>query len=86
MIIDTHLHVWSGDFVRFPFANGRTESEGAPVELLLETMESAGVHRAVIVQPIHYLYDNRYVADCLRRFPDRFAAIGLVNRQAPDAP
>ncbi len=86
MIIDTHLHVWSDDFSRYPFAEGRQASEGAPVELLNETMAEAGVDKAVIVQPIGYLYDNRYVADCLRRFPGKFAAIGLVNRNAADAP
>lgn len=86
MIIDSHLHVWSGDFERFPFAAGRRETEPAPVELLNEEMAAAGVDRAVIVQPIHYLYDNRYVADCLRRFPGRFAAIGLLDHKAPDAP
>ena len=32
------------------------------------------------------MFDNRYVADCLRRFPGRFAAIGLVAPKAPDAP
>jgi len=86
MIIDTHLHVWSDDFERYPFAEGRTVAEGAPVELLNETMAEAGVDRAVIVQPIHYLYDNRYVAECLKRFPGKFEAIGLVDRHAPDAP
>ena len=86
MIIDTHLHVWSDDFARYPFAEGRKETEGAPVELLNETMAEAGVDRAVIVQPIHYLYDNRYVADCLRRFPGKFTAIGLVDRHASNAP
>ena len=35
--------------------------------------------RAVIVQPIHYLYDIRYVADCVKRFPGKFAAMGLVE-------
>ena len=86
MIVDSHLHVWSGDFARYPFAEGRGEAEPAPVELLDETMAAAGVDRAVIVQPIHYLYDNRYVADCLRRFPGRFAAVGLIDQKAADAP
>ena len=49
-------------------------------------MAEAGVDRAVIVQPIYYRYDNRYVAECLRRFPGKYAAIGLVDRHAPDAP
>ena len=86
MIIDAHLHVWSDDFERYPFAEGIDKKEGASVELLNETMEEAGVDKAVIVQPAYYLYDNRYVAECLRRFPGKFAAIGLMDRHAPDAP
>ncbi len=86
MIIDAHLHVWSDDFESYPFAEGVEEKEGAPVELLNETMDEAGVDKAVIVQPVYYLYDNRYLAECLRRFPGKFAAIGLVDRHAPDAP
>ena len=86
MIIDTHLHVWSGDFEKYPFAPDRKEADPAPVELLLAVMGAAAVDRAVLVQPIHYLYDNRYAADCLRRFPDRLAAVGLIDQKAPDAP
>ncbi len=86
MIIDTHLHVWSDDAERYPFAAGRTQVGGGSVELLNQTMDEVGVDKAVIVQPIHYLFDNRYVADCLRRFPGRFAAIGLVDPKTPDAP
>ena len=86
MIIDTHLHVWSDDAERYPFAEGRAQVSGGSVELLNQTMDEVGVDKAVIVQPIYYLFDNRYVADCLRRFPGRFAAIGLVNPKAPDAP
>ncbi len=85
MIIDTHLHVWSDDAARYPFAEGRTQVGGGSVELLNQTMDEVGVDKAVIVQPIYYLFDNRYVADCLRRFPGRFAAIGLVDPKAPDA-
>ena len=85
MIIDTHLHVWSEDAERYPFAEGRTQVGGGSVELLNQTMDEVGVDKAVIVQPIYYLFDNRYVADCLRRFPGRFAAVGLVDPKAPDA-
>jgi len=53
---------------------------------LNEHMTEAGVEKAVIVQPIHYLYDNRYVADCLARFPGRFAAVCLVDPKEPAAP
>lgn len=85
MIIDTHLHVWSADTDSYPFFGGRQPSSDGSVELLNKVMSAAAVDRAVIVQPIYYLYDNRYVAACLKAFPGRFSAIGLVDCQAPDA-
>ena len=86
MIVDSHLHVWSADFERYPVAEGREPREAAPVELLNEEMAAAGVDQAVIVQAIGYMHDNRYVAECLRRFPGRFAGTGLIDHKAPDAP
>jgi predicted TIM-barrel fold metal-dependent hydrolase len=88
VIIDSHLHVWSDDESLYPYGDVSRPKAGdrASVELLNEHMAEAGVEKAVIVQPIHYLYDNRYVADCLARFPGRFAAVCLVNPKAPSAP
>jgi L-fuconolactonase len=88
VIIDSHLHVWSDDESQYPYGEVSRPQTGsrASVELLNEHMAEAGVEKAVIVQPIHYLYDNRYVADCLARFPGRFAAVALVDPKAPSAP
>ncbi len=85
MIIDPHLHVWSDDEVAYPFGQSRPNQPGS-AELLLKTMAQAGVEKAVIVQPIHYLFDNRYVADCLKKYPKRFAAQALVDPTKPEAP
>ena len=79
MIIDSHLHVWSDDIQRYPFAGGKVVDEAGSAELLLETMAAHGVEKAAIVQPIHYLYDNRYVADTLKKYPGKFAAIGVLS-------
>ena len=86
MIIDSHLHVWSDDQDRYPFEGGRKDAAPGSTELLLETMHEFGVDKAVIVQPIHYLYDNSYVADSLKKYPGKFAAMGIMDRHAPDAP
>jgi len=88
VIIDSHLHVWSDDESLYPYGEVSRPETGAraSVELLNEHMAEAGVEKAVIVQPIHYLYDNRYVADCLARFPGRFAAVCLVDPKEPAAP
>jgi len=80
LIIDTHLHVWSSDYDRYPVSDGKPSGEDGSVEFLNGKMDEAGVDRAVIVQPRHYLFDNSYVADTLKRYPGRFAAVGLVDQ------
>ncbi len=85
MIIDPHLHVWSDDEETYPYIASRPRQPGS-AEFLLETMAKSGVEKSVIVQPIHYLFDNRYVADCLKRYPGRFAAQALVDPTTPEAP
>ena len=88
MIIDSHLHVWSDDEHRYPSGEVAQPARGemASVELLGDHMSVAGVDKAVIVQPIHYLYDNRYVAECRVRCPGRFAGVALVDPKGPAAP
>ena len=84
MIIDPHLHVWSDDEETYPYGPSQPSQPGS-VELLFETMAESGVDKAVIVQPIHYLFDNSYVADCIKKYPDRLAAQALVDPTLPDA-
>ncbi len=84
MIIDSHLHVWSDSNEPYPFH--KTPRRPGSVELLIDTMNEAGVDKAVIVQPSNYLYDNRYVAESMRRYPGRFAGVALVDPHAVDAP
>jgi L-fuconolactonase len=69
-IVDGHLHVGLAKY--------------RPVEDLLKVMEQHGVARAVLVQFIGNI-DNTYLSECLRRFPGRFAAIGIVDTAQPDA-
>jgi predicted TIM-barrel fold metal-dependent hydrolase len=49
-------------------------------------MERHGVDRMVLVQVRYYGWDNRYLADWLRRYPGRFAAQGLLDPEDPAAP
>jgi predicted TIM-barrel fold metal-dependent hydrolase len=76
MVVDAHLHVFAAASERFPRDVHElypAELE-APVESLIAVMEEAGVDRAVLVPLSHH---DEYLQDCLRRFPGRFAAIGL---------
>jgi predicted TIM-barrel fold metal-dependent hydrolase len=54
--------------------------------MLLELMKANGVARTVIIQVIHYRWDNRYLADVLRRYPGVFKGVCRVNPQDVAAP
>lgn len=56
-----------------------------PIETLLFEMDRHGVDQAVLIQ-INGQYDNRYQAECMRRYPGRFASVVLVDPSQPDAP
>jgi L-fucono-1,5-lactonase len=76
MVVDAHLHVFAAASERFPRdVHDLYPAElEATVETLIAAMEQAGVNRAVLVPLSHH---DEYLRDCLRRFPGRFAAIGL---------
>ena len=88
-IIDTHVHIWSDDRIKYAFVPGRErpiEHKGS-ADRLIELMDDAGVAMAILVQTPWYSEDNRYLVDAMRRFPNRFAAVGyLEDPLADDAP
>jgi L-fuconolactonase len=84
--IDSHVHVWKHD-PRFPFAAGATPpAEDASVEMLLELMRANRVSRTVLIQVIHYRWDNSYLASVLRRYPKIFQGVCRVDPLDPSAP
>ncbi len=84
--IDSHVHVWKHD-ARFPFAAGaHVPAEDASVEMLLALMEANEVLAPVMIQVIHYRYDNAYLADVLRRYPQKFHGVCRVDPDDPNAP
>ncbi len=86
-IIDPHVHVWVND-PRYPWAKETTEppKKDATPEMLLELMKANQVEKTVIVQPIYYRWDNRYVADSVRKYPHYFKGVCRVNPVDPAAP
>jgi predicted TIM-barrel fold metal-dependent hydrolase len=87
-IIEPHVHVWTLDTERYPWSPQTTAppTRSATAEELIETLDAHGVLGAVLVQVIYYGNDNSYAADCLRRYPDRFAGVCLVDPLDPAAP
>jgi predicted TIM-barrel fold metal-dependent hydrolase len=85
-IIDPHVHVWKHDS-KFPFAeSARVPERDATPEMLLDLMKANGVSKTVIIQVIHYRYDNSYLAGVLKRFPGTFLGVCRVDPLNPAAP
>jgi predicted TIM-barrel fold metal-dependent hydrolase len=86
-IIDAHVHVWTHD-PQFPFApeTKNPPARDATAEQLIALMKASGVYRTVIIQVIHYRWDNRYAASVLKRYPQYFRGVARVNPQDPAAP
>jgi L-fuconolactonase len=85
-IVDSHVHVFKKD-PRFPYAEGaKPPDKDASAEVLLDLMKQNGVERTVIIQVIHYRWDNRYLADVLKRYPKLFHGVARVNPEDPAAP
>ena len=70
-IVDTHCHAGTNWF--------------EPVEILVHQMDMNRVDKAVLIQHGGN-YDNRYLVECVRRFPGRLAAVVGVDVAQPDAP
>jgi predicted TIM-barrel fold metal-dependent hydrolase len=85
-IIDPHVHVWKHD-PAFPFAQGaNVPARDAAPETLLEHMKANGVSKTVIIQVIHYRYDNRYLLSVLKKYPGTFQGVCRVDPLDPAAP
>jgi L-fuconolactonase len=84
--LDSHVHVWKHD-PRFPFAAGaNVPPEDATAETLLDLMSANNVLHTVIIQVIHYKWDNSYLTEILRRYPKQFRGVCRVNPEDPSAP
>lgn len=87
-IVDTHMHVWSGDPKKYPFDPPYSKNFTPPElagtqEMLLEEMDAFGIDYSVLVQVIYHGWDNRYVVDCVKAHPKRFRGQGLIDPADP---
>lgn len=87
-VIDAHMHVWASDLQRYPYAHPYTTNyPGMPhagtVEMLVDDMDRNGSTHCVLIQTVCHGWDNRYIVDCVRRFPTRFRGHGLIDPTDP---
>ena len=85
-IVDPHVHVWVNDpKYPWPEENKNPPKEDATAETLLGLMKAHGVSNTVIVHPMHYRWDCRYVGDAMKKYPKEFQGVCRVNPEATDA-
>ena len=72
---------------RFPFVPGaHVPPQDASAEMILGPMKANGISRTVLIQVIHYRWDNRYLASVLKRYPEYCLGVCRVNPEGPAAP
>lgn len=93
ILFDTHAHLIADDNVAYPpsplrGATGVTAmTYSATAEWLIEQMDRNGVGKACIVQRGHvYGYDNSYIIDSGKKYPDRFVPVVILDAQDPETP
>ena len=87
--VDAHVHVFAPASDEYPreVSPLAPAERSATVEHLLREMDGAGVARAALIQMGGFgIEHHRYVARAVKRWPDRFAAVGLVDLADPDPP
>lgn len=90
MIIDAQVHIWAEDSPERPWVPGEAARAHRPVALSAEgalaEMRAAGVDGAVLVPPSWEGDRNDVVIAASTKYPDRFAAMGRIPIESPDAP
>jgi len=93
-MFDAHAHVISPDVARYPRASMKggapqSEPEGidASAESLIAKMDASGVRQACAVQRAFiYGFDNSYILDACRQYPDRLLPVLVVDATDPATP
>jgi predicted TIM-barrel fold metal-dependent hydrolase len=86
--IDAHVHVWTDDFQHYPLPPGRQRAEMRPPKFLPEDIlghaRPGGVNRIVLIQMSYYQFDNSYMLETIRRQPQVFKGIAIVDWKSKD--
>ena len=91
-LLDTHAHLIADDWETYrtrPFTPDLPMPERPPftvtAEALLALMDEHGVDHACLVKRGHvYGYDNSYILDSARKYPDRLHAVVILDTQDPE--
>lgn len=89
---DIHPHIISDDDGRYPrspiggLQSDWSQDHQVTAEAMVAAMDEAGIASSALVQAATcYGYNNAYVADAVKRYPDRFTAVATIDVLADDA-
>lgn len=86
--IDAHVHVWPSFGTEYPLADDFAEKDVRPLSFtpteLLAHCAPANVTRIVLIQMNFFGFDNRYMLDCIARYPGVFAGVAVVDHNDAD--
>jgi predicted TIM-barrel fold metal-dependent hydrolase len=89
-IVDAQVHQWLPEGPDRPWPAGGAARAHLPypftIDKLLPLMDEAGVDRVVIVPPSWEGERNDYALDAHRKYPNRFAVMGRITLNNPQAP
>ena len=81
--IDAHVHVWTPDIKQYNLGPGYRKEQMQPPsftpEELLAHARPCGASRIVLIQMNFYQYDNSYMLDTIRNFPDVFRGVAVID-------
>src|SRR5262245_53527778 len=88
--IDAHSHVWPPETDRYPLAGGLSKKDLDPPSFtddeLMAIARPEGVGRVVLIQhSVYHRFDNSYLIDTVKRQPQRFRVVGMVDDTKPQA-
>jgi predicted TIM-barrel fold metal-dependent hydrolase len=69
ILIDSHMHLFAGDPIRFPYNSGSYKPKPLPVEEYVKFVQKAQINHTVIVHPEPYQDDHRYLEYCFAHEP-----------------
>jgi predicted TIM-barrel fold metal-dependent hydrolase len=88
VLIESHIHLFADDPVRFPYNSASYKPQREPVEDYVRFVGEARINHAVIVHPEPYQDDHRYLEYCLAQEPSPgfFKATCLFDPIDPQTP
>ena len=84
--IDAHSHVWTPDTAHYPLAAGFKKDDMKPPSFtpadLFKHSKPAGVTRINLIQMSFYGFDNSYMLDMIKLYPEVFVGTAVIDPQA----